>query len=99
MSDIAPLGHFGVDQSAPVAPTGHRLTPGETTRVRSTRDTDRVEVSALANYLSLLREIEPYRPGLVDRVRGEIESGSYESSERLDLAVETLVDEEPGLFE
>jgi hypothetical protein len=32
-------------------------------------------------------------------VRGEIESGSYESSERLDLAVETLVDEEPGLFE
>jgi hypothetical protein len=53
----------------------------------------------LANYLSLLREIEPYRPGLVDRVRGEIESGSYESSERLDLAVETLVDEEPGLFE
>jgi negative regulator of flagellin synthesis FlgM len=63
------------------------------------RDADRVEVSPLANYLNLLREIEPYRPGLVERVREEIGAGSYDTPERIDLAVDTLFDEEPGLFE
>jgi len=57
-----------------------------------------VEVSPLARYLSQLREIDPYRPSLVEQIRAQIESGEYDPDERLDGAIEAIIDEEPGLF-
>lgn len=53
----------------------------------------------MARYLSQLRDIDTYREELVDRVRDEISKGDYESPERLDGAIDALIEQEPGLLE
>jgi len=54
---------------------------------------DRVEVSDMARYLARLRETPGIREDLVDRVRGEIESGAYESPEKIEKAIDELVED------
>jgi len=51
---------------------------------------DRVEVSDMARYLAKLRETPGIRQDLVDRVRDEIESGAYESPEKIEQAIDEL---------
>jgi hypothetical protein len=60
--------------------------PVEVAAVR--RDADRVEVSREAREGS---RVDTVRRDLVDRVRGEIAAGTYDTDERLDLAVEAMV--------
>jgi anti-sigma28 factor (negative regulator of flagellin synthesis) len=55
-----------------------------------------VEVSSLARSLSRLTSDEPVRQDLIDRVRSEIESGSYETPEKIDGAVDGLLRELGG---
>jgi anti-sigma28 factor (negative regulator of flagellin synthesis) len=54
------------------------------------RGNDEVEVSAVATYLSKLRQL-PIRQDLVDRVREEIAQGTYDTSDRLDAALDELI--------
>ncbi len=57
------------------------------------RESDRLELSDHAVLLSRLRELPAVRADLVERVRAEIDSGAYESAERVDAALEALVRE------
>lgn len=57
------------------------------------RESDRLELSDHAVLLSRLRELPAVRVDLVDRVRAEIDSGAYESAERVDAALESLIRE------
>jgi negative regulator of flagellin synthesis FlgM len=90
MSDIAPR-----TVSAALAPTLHRAGPrvadarpvnGST----AVRGDDRVEFSRAAQLLSKLHELPDVRQDLVDRVKNEIASGTYETPDKLDAALESL---------
>ena len=64
--------------------------PGDRVQTQSARrGADRVEVSNLAKELARLQD--PVRQDLIDSVRAEIESGTYETEARLDGAVDRLL--------
>ncbi|MFA6046706.1 MAG: flagellar biosynthesis anti-sigma factor FlgM [Phycisphaerales bacterium] len=86
MSDIAPLSSGSsllISQATRAySRTAESAAPTDTPR----RGTDQVEVSSVASYLSQLRDL-PVRQDLVDRVRAEIASGTYETPEKVDGAI------------
>lgn len=55
------------------------------------RPSDSVDISALARRLGERPAGEPIRQDLVDRVKYEIENGTYESDDKLDLASDRLL--------
>ena len=57
------------------------------------RGEDRVELSDKARYLQRLREVPPVRQELVDRIKGELESGTYETPEKFAEALDALLDD------
>jgi len=90
MSDVSPIGRPGpaaLSRSNHQRPSAPRTGPQTTGR-------DQVELSRTAQLLSKINELPDVRQGLVDRVRAEIESGNYETPEKLDAAVDRLIEEE-----
>ncbi|NLE29055.1 MAG: flagellar biosynthesis anti-sigma factor FlgM [Phycisphaerae bacterium] len=55
--------------------------------------TDKVEISELAALRSKYAQLPEIRQELVDRVRQEIASGRYETAEKLDQAIENLLED------
>lgn len=55
-----------------------------------TRGADSVDISELARRLAQRPTSDTLRPELVDRVRNEIESGEYDTPEKLDIALDRL---------
>lgn len=60
---------------------------------RAVRAPDQVEVSEVAKYLNKLRALPAVREDLVSSVREEIARGTYDTPERLDLALDGLIDD------
>jgi anti-sigma28 factor (negative regulator of flagellin synthesis) len=54
------------------------------------RGSDLVEVSDMATYLSKLRQL-PVRQELVDSVREQIANGTYDTADRLEQALDELI--------
>jgi anti-sigma28 factor (negative regulator of flagellin synthesis) len=54
---------------------------------------DVVEISSIAKLAAQVHNIPEVRADLVARVKAEIETGTYETQERIDLTVDRLVDE------
>jgi flagellar biosynthesis anti-sigma factor FlgM len=54
---------------------------------------DSVEVSAAAQLLARLSDLPDVRSDLVDRVKAEITSGDYETPEKLDAAIDGLIED------
>lgn len=54
---------------------------------------DRVELSSFARYLAQLRQLPDVRLDRVQQVRQAIENGSYETTEKLDTAIDRLLDD------
>jgi len=102
MTDISAIGGNSVGQIAgridPVVRSGRRADARvEDTTAAATgtqRGEDRVEVSRVAQYLRRLSDLPAIREDLVARVREEIETGVYDSSERLDGALDELIAEQ-----
>jgi len=57
------------------------------------RGGDQVEVSQLATYLSTLRNLPSVRQDLVDSVKAQIAAGQYDTPERLDAALNGLLED------
>lgn len=55
------------------------------------REEDQVEVSDVATYLGKMKLLPPIRQELVDSIRHQIQSGSYETPERIDGAIDELI--------
>ncbi len=97
MTEIGPIGGGASAQrvSRPHLEAEARAAegrPGEHAQTRAARrGTDRVEVSSLARELS--KQQEPVRQELIDRVRTEIESGSYETDRRVDGAIDRILED------
>lgn len=57
------------------------------------RGGDRVEFSSQAKLLSKLKALPDVRDDLVGSVRAQIDAGQYETEERLDTAINALLEE------
>ena len=54
---------------------------------------DVVEISTAANLAAKVHELPAVRADLVARAKAEIEAGTYETPERIDVAVDRLLDD------
>lgn len=95
MTDVSPISSapLGRTNSGATAP-GRGASGSAATTIR--RAPDRVEVSAVATYLSKLKLLPPIRQELVDSVRAQLDAGTYETVEKIDAAVEQLAADLPG---
>lgn len=87
MSDITPLHRTS---AASYSPTG-RAKPAVTTTPPASRGADRAEFSSTSQILAKLSQPSEVRQGLVDRVRAEIEAGTYETDAKIDAALDNLI--------
>lgn len=54
---------------------------------------DRVEISPQARFLQKLHEVEPVRQDKIDAVRAQIEAGTYDTEDKLQIAVDKLLED------
>lgn len=89
MPDVSSIG------TGPVGPIDHGTHRTAAHRLngtdRSDRADDRVEVSEHARFLDRIRQLPDIRMDRVREVRDAIDAGRYETEERLDTALERLV--------
>jgi anti-sigma28 factor (negative regulator of flagellin synthesis) len=89
MTDMVPINTSGVRR--PGYEPGVARVPGGMDQSQSLRrGEDRVEVSSAARELGKSRS--EIRGELVDRVRGEIERGGYDTDEKLSKALDGAID-------
>lgn len=55
--------------------------------------TDRVEISQLATWLGKYADLPQVRGDLVARVRAEVQAGTYETAQKWDQAIESLMED------
>jgi negative regulator of flagellin synthesis FlgM len=54
---------------------------------------DQLDISSEADFVSQARDLPEVRSERVAEIRAQIQSGKYETSEKLDIALERLLDE------
>lgn len=89
MSNIAPINR-GNGVPAPIA---RRADAPQASGDAPTRGTDSVELSSTSQLLSRLAELPDVRQDLVDRVKAQIAKGDYDTPEKLDKALDAMIDE------
>ncbi|MDX2130838.1 MAG: flagellar biosynthesis anti-sigma factor FlgM [Planctomycetota bacterium] len=83
-----PLSTQGPGRATGLSSDRPRSTQQEGPAIR--RGADRVEFSAVATYLSKLRDL-PVRQDLVDRVKAEIAAGTYDTPDKFEAALTELL--------
>ena len=86
MSDVGPVGTTKIN---PVGGAG-RPDPPPPSAPRAARPDDKVELSLKAQLLSKLAELPEVREDLVERVRAEIDAGTYDTPDKIDALVDEL---------
>lgn len=90
MSDVGPVS--SVSQGSRTRAELDRPSRSETEAPRAPgRSADRLELSEKARLLASLRQPQPVRIDLVERLRAEIASDSYETPEKIEAATEALL--------
>jgi anti-sigma28 factor (negative regulator of flagellin synthesis) len=97
MPDIASIGFGSV---GPLSRPGHGSAGTEATRPASLpgRDdtsnrVDRVEVSDQARLMARMKSMPDVRQNLIDQIKRQIQAGTYDTPERLDTALDRMIDE------
>ncbi len=86
VSGIRPAnGPFGIE------PAGRLTSKRSASPASSVKDT--VEISMAAKLAAKVQHAESVRTDLVQRVRSEIEAGTYETPERMEATVDRLMSE------
>jgi negative regulator of flagellin synthesis FlgM len=77
----------------PLAPP-HRLSPTQSpTGASSTAGVDQLDISPEADFVAQTRELPEIREDRVAALRAQIQNGTYETAEKLDMALSRLLDE------
>jgi negative regulator of flagellin synthesis FlgM len=72
----------------------HRMAPAQaTSSPYSTSGVDQLDISPEADFVAQARELPDIREDRVASIREQIRSGSYETPEKLDMALSRLLDE------
>lgn len=90
MSEIPPIGRPGPAATGQSSQT-QRAAPQAPQQARGR---DQVELSQTAQLLNKIHELPEMRQDLIDRVREQINNGTYETPEKLEAAIQKLVEEE-----
>lgn len=99
MSDISPLGRGSVGplNHNNLNPLNHRngttSSNGNGVAHAITHGRDSVELSEHARFMDQLRELPSVRTERVEAVREAIVNGTYESPDKLDIAVSRMLDD------
>ncbi len=88
MSDISPIHNA---QAASYQPNGRIERPAPAASPQ--RPGDQLELSETSRLLAKLAGLPEVRQDLVNRVRAEIEAGTYETPGKLDEAIEALAED------
>ena len=88
-------GAPSVDAATPVRPTEATEAAEQTNSVAAspTGGADEVSISEQADLLSRINDIPDIRQDRVDQIRTQIANGTYETQEKVDIAVSRLLDE------
>ena len=54
---------------------------------------DVVEISTIAQLAAQIQELPPVRTELIERVKAELAAGTYETPEKIEIALNRLMDE------
>lgn len=76
----------------PVSAVNADIRPAESAGV-----TDTVEISTVAKMAAKIADLPEVRSELVERVKAELAAGIYETPEKMDIAIERLVDDLMGM--
>ena len=98
MTNISPINTGTIGGPGRIEPTPNASERATLAEPKARRGDDRVEVSDHARYLSKVKELPSVRTELVNRVRGEIAEGKYDTPEKLDLAIDALIEDITGGF-
>ena len=74
-----------------IEPTGAVKPQPQVTETTNVSDT--VEISTVAKLAAKIQQLPGVRTELVQRVKAEIEAGTYETPEQLEVTVDRLMDE------
>ena len=91
MTNLTPINSGATGRVTAVDARPDAVEPRKPARPR--RGDDRVEVSDQARFLAKLNDMPEVRTELVERVRAEIANGTYDTAEKLDLAIDAMIDE------
>lgn len=80
-----PVGPTPIEAAGSIAPSNATVEP--------VGISDVVEISQVSKLAAKIQEIPPVRTELVERVKAEIAAGTYETPERIELAIARLMDE------
>jgi negative regulator of flagellin synthesis FlgM len=77
-----------VSQIGPASSASAATAPAQTTAVQDT-----VEISTVARLAAQVQELPPVRAEVVQRVKAELAAGTYETPDKIDVAIDRLMDE------
>jgi len=89
MSEVSPIHRPPAATLDPQTRSSRTQTQADTT----SRGEDQVELSNTAQLLSKIGELPDVREELVDRVKASIADGTYESDDKTDAAIDSLLDD------
>jgi len=105
MSEISVIGNTATGaagQTTPTTPPVEVVAPEATTEiaasstVETTLTTDRVEFSQQAQLLEKIHQLPDVRQDKIDAVKDAISNNTYLTHDRLDIAVNRMIDEMMG---
>ncbi len=89
MSNISPIGR----PNPALLGRSDRANSSQASPAVAPRGQDQVELSPRAQLLSKIAQLPEIRQDLVDRVRSEIDSGSYDTPEKVDALMDNLLED------
>lgn len=91
MSGLSPIAAQQTERIRAAQEMARRMsTPAGRAAEGGARGADQVQFSPMASLMGKLQNL-PVRQELVDRVREEIERGSYDTQEKLDAAIDEML--------
>lgn len=85
-----PHGVDGVGRVPKMGPTG---APKPPEKPPEAEPVDQVQISLEARLKALLEKVPEVRQDRIDQIRAEIEAGTYETNERIDIAIDRLIED------
>ncbi len=95
MSDISPISTQTTHRAGrlPIEVAVHHRSAEDVRGRGGARTSDRAEFSQMAQYLSQLKSEPTERTDLINRVRSEIQSGTYLTEDKLSAVADELLDD------
>jgi negative regulator of flagellin synthesis FlgM len=94
MPDISSVGHGSLDPLSRLGTVNTHSTNGLAREIAGTpRASDRVELSEHARFLDVLQKLPEGRLDQVEAVREAIAEGTYDTDDKLNLAIARLLDD------